>query len=128
MIKVGKAIYGILANNEQLRVQINNKIFPLVATEKTTFPFIVYKRVQTKDNPDTKDRLLCNFISSITISIVSDKYEDGLNIADNVINSLVNFKGEIAGFDIKRIVIDNSDEEYSDDAYVQNITFNIKYN
>lgn len=128
MIKVGKAIYGILANNEQLKEQIKNKIFPLVATEKTTFPFIVYKRIQSKDNPDTKDRLLCNFISAMQITVVSDKYEEGLNIAEEVINSMVNFKGEIAGFDIKRIIVDDSDEEFSDDAYVQNITFNIKYN
>ena len=43
-ISVLKSIYKLLVANEDLVAMVDNKMFPLIANENTTFPFIVYQR------------------------------------------------------------------------------------
>lgn len=44
-LSIGKVVYSILSSDNSLREIISNKIYPLIADEGTTFPFIIYSRI-----------------------------------------------------------------------------------
>ena len=44
-ISVLKSIYKLFVANEDLVAIIDNKMYPIIANENTTFPFFVYQRV-----------------------------------------------------------------------------------
>lgn len=73
----------MLSSCEDLTTIVDNKIFPLVAENGTTFPFIVYKR--TSVNPsDSKDKMIYKEEAFVEIMIASDKYNQSVEIADIV--------------------------------------------
>lgn len=120
-LQVGKVIYNILSNDTGILNKVNNKIYPLIADVDTTFPFIVYRR--TKVVPaDSKDRFVYNEDIYVEVIIASDKYNEGVEIADLVRDSLQ--KGNYEG--IKDIQLSDADEEYKEDTFIQNLTFKIK--
>lgn len=94
-LQVGKAIYEILHGNSEIVSKVNDKIFPLIADENTTFPFIVYKR--TSISPAyTKDRFSVNDTATVEIFIASDKYYETVEIADSVRTALVGKQGSFS--------------------------------
>lgn len=122
-LDVGKAISEILLADTVLTDKIGNKIFPVLAKENTTFPFIVYKRsglipAYTKDKFSVEDTVF------IDIVIVSESYADSLNLAKAVRNSLERKKGTFAGIEIVDIRLANSDED-GEDVFLQGLSFEI---
>lgn len=80
-LNIGKAIYTIL----QTSIDIDKKIYPLIADEGTTFPFIIYKRTgltpeSTKDN--TNENV------SVEINIASSNYSESIDLAIKVRKAL----------------------------------------
>ena len=41
-ILIGKLIYERLSSNPELKEYVNDKIFPLIAEQETTFPYIAF--------------------------------------------------------------------------------------
>lgn len=120
-LQIGKVIYHILSNDTGIVDKVENKIYPLVADVDTTFPFIVYRR--TKVVPaDSKDRFVYSEDIYVEVIVASDKYNEGVEIADLVRDSLQ--KGKYN--DIKDIQLSDADEEYKEDTFIQNLTFKIK--
>lgn len=97
------------------------KVFPMLAKEGTTLPFITYSRIGitptgTKDGPATT--------VSYQINIISKEYLQGVDILDEVIYLLIRM-GTFNG--IKHTVnITSSSEEAYDDGYVQTINLDIE--
>ena len=50
-MEIGKSIYNILSTNGAVSTLVGTRIFPNVAPQTTTFPFIIYDvtGVQTND-------------------------------------------------------------------------------
>jgi hypothetical protein len=107
---------------------VGTKIYPLVADTKTSFPFIVYRRTGITYNNNTKDRILYKEIATLEIRVASDKYDEGIEIAEAVRSALLNIKGIYADLDIYQIELVDSEEIYNEDTYLQNIIINIKTN
>ena len=121
-LKVGKVIFSLLNGNSDLTAFVNNKIYPIIVEKETTFPFIVYKR--NNIIPDyTKD---FHFKDHVIIDIicVSDDYSGSIDIASIVRNTL---EDKRIG-DIQSIKLESADEDYTDDAYVQTLSFNLTIN
>lgn len=120
-LQVGKAIYHILSNDSDVVDRVQNKIYPLIADVDTTFPFIIYKR--TGITPaDSKDRFIYSEEVYVEVVIASDKYNESIEIADLVRTALL--KGSYDG--IKDITFTDADEDYTQDTFIQNLTFKIK--
>ena len=85
-LQIGKAIYAILANN---KIQ---KVYPLVADEGTTFPFIVYRRTGLKP-ASTKDRYNYKEMASMEIIVASDNYSESIQLAEQVKDILEHTRG-----------------------------------
>lgn len=118
-LNIGKAIYTIL----QTSIDIDKKIYPLIADEGTTFPFIIYKRTgltpeSTKDN--TNENV------SVEINIASSNYLESIDLAIKVRKALEHKKGTYSDIAIEDIVIDDATEDYIEDTFIQTLTFKIE--
>lgn len=118
-LNIGKAIYTIL----QTSIDIDKKIYPLIADEGTTFPFIIYKRTgltpeSTKDN--TNENV------SVVINIASSNYSESIDLAIKVRKALEHKKGTYSDIAIEDIVIDDATEDYIEDTFIQTLTFKIE--
>ena len=117
-ISINKHIYNILSNDELIKGYVNNKIYPLVAEESTTFPFIIYRKnnIQTEY---TKDGRVFD-VADISITVVANDYITTVNVSERI-RELIEWNKEFT--DAR--MISNTDE-YIDNAYVQELTFSIK--
>lgn len=119
-ISIIRQIRSILLNNSSLVSLVGNKIFPLVAEAETKNPFIVIKRNSltvsyTKDSNINDDNI-------IILSIIADDYEKVVQIAEEVRNSLENYRDNF----ILESRITNVSDNYNYDIYNIDISFKIK--
>lgn len=124
-LQVGKAIYNILSNNVDVVNKVNKKIYPLVADQSTTFPFIVYRRTGLEPST-TKDRYIYSSSAIIQIVIASENYNDSVDIAEKVKDALIGKRGIYSNIEILDITLINADEDYFEDTFIQTLTLNIK--
>lgn len=122
-LNIGKAIYTILQTSIDDHIDIDKKIYPLIADEGTTFPFIIYKRTgltpeSTKDN--TNENV------SVEINIASSNYSESIDLAIKVRKALEHKKGTYSDIAIEDIVIDDATEDYIEDTFIQTLTFKIE--
>lgn len=123
-LQVGKVIFDILSNDQDLTQRVDSKIFPLVAENNTTFPFIVYKR--TGIEPQTsKDKLIHKEETNVEVNIMSDTYNDSIEVADLVKTALTGKKGIFSGIAVQDIIFTDASEDFQDDTFIQNLTFKI---
>ena len=120
-ISIIRQIRSILLNNSSLVELLGGKkIFPLVAEAETKNPFIVIKRNSltvsyTKDFNINDDNI-------IILSIIADDYEKVVQIAEEVRNSLENYRDNF----ILESRITNVSDNYNYDIYNIDISFKIK--
>lgn len=116
--KIGKEIKTLLLDSSTLCGYVGNSVFPLVANNGTKFPFLIYKRTSYQDdsNKDYQDEIVY-----VSIQIVSQKYEQSVDIATLVANILVGKATRVID-DIQLVGIS---EDFIDDSYVQTINFKI---
>ena len=114
--RVGKAIYELC--NPIVRS------FPIVAEQGANYPFMVYRRT-SHNSQNTKDRY--NYLVSISMElvIVSDRYEDSVNLSQQVWEALDKDGGVIAGVEIQEIRVTSTSEDYINDAYVQRLQIEV---
>lgn len=120
-IYISKTIYKLLSENEELAKYIDGKIYPLVAENSTTFPFIIYYRDSLNCTKLTKDGYNSDNATFI-ISVVSNKYIESLEIA-NIVRKIFS-KNVISGDDIEISNIELEVDEDWNNAYIQTLTFN----
>lgn len=118
------AIYSILKSNEEIKKVVGNNIYPVVAPLNTKNPYIVFKRQITTQN-DNKDSRYS--IVSIEINVYSNNYQQSIQLAELVKNTLENvYNKEVESFKIKYIVSTSIDEDYNEDYYSQTMYFDAK--
>jgi len=109
MISTGKTIADLLTASAPLTALVGTRIYPLIAPEGTEAPFLLYERAF--ENQYTKDGL-ANSNSTISITIISDKYQETIDIATATFNALKSEAKLMSGV-----------EAYAEGAYIQNLTF-----
>lgn len=125
-IFIGKWVYNQLKENATLKKLVPNKIFPLVAEQTTTFPFIVYWR-----NNITSDSCKDGFHQdqvSFTVSCVSDNYTQSLQLANECRKSLEGMRYLYDGMTISFCKLTSIDETFQENAFVQMLTFECTVN
>ena len=125
-LNIGKVIKDILYQDETLNNLVKNQVFPLIAEENTTFPFIVYRRNSIR-KASTKD-YVNDEIASVDVVVASDKYSQSVEIAERV--RFVLERGEYEGenFSVDNITLSNASEQYMPNTYIQTLTFEIEIN
>lgn len=102
----------------------DNKVYPIVAEQSTTFPFCVVRRTST-DCVKCKDRHNYTETSYLELTIVSNSYENSIELAEKVKDTLDWYRGEVNGIQIVDITVIASSEDYMSDNYVQRLSINV---
>ena len=119
---IGNVVRNILLENEEIKKQVKDNIFPVVAPEVTKGDFILYRRTQYSKSSVKmgvyEDRC------ELTLLVVSDNYDNSFALAskiDNVLNGRHNI-------DEKRvdIMLSDSSEGWEDNKYIQTLIYTIK--
>lgn len=125
-INIGKVVKDILYQDEALNNLVKNQVFPLIAEENTTFPFIVYRRNSIR-KASTKD-YVNDEIASVDVVIACDKYSQSVEIAENVRFVLEHGGYEGENFSVDNISLSNASEQYMQNTYIQTLTFDVEIN
>lgn len=116
-LQIGKAIKTILSGID--------KVYPLVADEGTTYPFVVYRRSGLYPST-TKDRYSFREMATIEVIVAAANYPDSITLAEQVKGKLEHTRGKFNDITIGDILLINADEDYIEDAFVQKLTFQIE--
>ena len=117
-ISISKEIYNLHINDDILKGLVADKIYPLIAEEETTFPFIIFKKnsIQTEY---TKDGRVFDEVN-ISITSIATDYFTTVNIIERVREIFENCRL----FAMCRL--SGVTEDYIDNAFIMEISFNIK--
>lgn len=125
-ILIGKLIYERLSSNPELKEYVNDKIFPLIAEQETTFPYIAF----SKDSITPSYTKGGNYEDTVSVQIIvaSADYLESLNIA-NIVRKI--FEYRLYSCDELRITesrLSSVSEAYDDNAnaFIQRLIFNFK--
>lgn len=121
-ISVNKYIYQLLITDEKLKELVGNKIYPLVAEESVTYPFIIFTKENAFANY-TKDLLTYDTVN-ISVAIAAVNYFQTVQIAERVRQILENYRDDY----FYNILLDNVTEDYVEDSYIQQLQFSAKIN
>ena len=116
-LQIGKTIKYILSDIE--------KVYPLIADQGTTYPFVVYRRTGLTPS-STKDRYNYRELATIEIIVAAANYNDSIKLAESVKGKLEHTRGKFDEFSIGDITLINADEDYIEDTFIQKLTFNIE--
>lgn len=115
-LSINKHIYNILKNDVQLSEMVGKNIYPVIAEEGVTYPFIIFKRQAI--NPVYAKNSLQYDTCTFSVAIVTNTYIQTIEIAERVRTILECYDGEL-----KQVRLSTIDEEFLDDAYIQDLTF-----
>ena len=119
MLRVGKTINYLLTNSE-VNTIVNGKIFPIIADQGTTYPFITYRRAGN-GNGDSKDSIYED-ITTVELVIASAYYEESIEIAQKCREALEKKRYD----NIKDVRLVDASEDFQDEVFIQNLLFTIK--
>lgn len=119
-LRIGKIVYSKIGS------LVNNRCYPLVAENGTTYPFIIYQR-DSLDSMFCKDGVYEDEVN-VSVRVVTDTYNEGIDLAQSVRESMTfnNYTNEEGGTYSSLMV--QADEEFTNDAYVQTLIFRITIN
>lgn len=116
-IKLGGYIYNLLSD-----INTKCKVYPLVADNDAKFPFIIYKRVGLYDST-TKDGYTNEDTLNYEIKVVTDTYQKGIDIANDVRQAIEHATKTYSDMTIEDIRLINATEDYMENAFIQTLNF-----
>lgn len=117
-LKITKAIYTLTKDI------FDGKVYPIIAEQSTTYPFMVIKRNST-DCTRVKDRLCKTETSYLELTIITDKYDQSIELAEKVKDQLDWVRGEVNDIKIAEMYVEASGEDYLNEAYVQKLSVSV---
>ena len=127
LLTIGKYINNALTTDSTLTSMIGEKkVYPLIADNDVKFPFLVYKRLSLQSNTTKDGRHEDEVV--VEISIVSEKYSDGVNIANEVRRILEKDEVSYSDIFINEANLILASEEYSGNSFLQTMQFQMKVN
>lgn len=121
-LSAGEIIRAMLIKDSEVMVRVN-KVFPVVE-DKADLPYIVYRRTQLEQDPTKAGRGADTV--GIEILCYTAGYTEGVELAEAVRSALDNRQGETDGLVMRSCYLTDSEEAWQDDAYVQQLVFNVK--
>lgn len=121
-LSAGEIIRAMLIKDSEVMARVN-KVFPVVE-DKADLPYIVYRRTQLEQDPTKAGRGADTV--GIEILCYTAGYTEGVELAEAVRSALDNRQGETDGLVMRSCFLTDSEEAWQDDAYVQQLVFNVK--
>lgn len=122
-LSAGAIIREILLADADVK-QRTNKIFPVV-TSKAELPYILYRRAALQHNPTKAGQPGADTVT-MEVFCYTASYADGVELAEAVRKALDYAQGEKDGLIMRSCTLVDSEEDFTDDAFVQCLSFNVK--
>jgi len=122
-LSAGSIIRAILLEDVGVNALTNN-VFP-IATDKAILPYILYRRTALDHNPNKARQPGADTVQ-IEVLCFTEKYKDGVEMAEAVRSALDYAQGEKDGLIMRSCILIDSEEAWQDDAYVQQLVFSVK--
>lgn len=97
---IGKALYGKLSATAAVTALVSTRIYPDIATQDATYPFIVYSNDATQPT-DVKDSASPLDVVTMSVMIYSNSYSQAQDIAAAVRTALDRMTGTIQGVTVQ---------------------------
>lgn len=97
---IGKALYGKLSATAAVTALVSTRIFPDMATQDATYPFIVYTNDATQPT-DVKDSGSPLDVVTMSVMIYSNSYSQAQDIAAAVRTALDRMTGTVQGVNVQ---------------------------
>ena len=97
---IGKALYGKLSATAAVTALVSTRIFPDMATQDATYPFIVYTNDATQPT-DVKDSASPLDVVTMSVMIYSKSYSQAQDIAAAVRTALDRMTGTVQGVNVQ---------------------------
>lgn len=121
-IAITKYIRTELLKNTQLTDKIGNKIFPIVADDGTTFPFILIKKSGMTTNYSKCGAI--NDVVNATIEVVDNNYSRAVELSEEIRKTIERNKFN----NISNVEVVNVIEDYVSDSYIITQQYKIMIN
>ena len=121
-LSAGEIIRSILISDGEVSARVK-KVFPVVE-DSAELPYIVYRRAQLEQTPVKSGRGADTV--GIEILCYTEHYTEGVELAEAVRGALDGVQGEVNGLVMRGCYLADSEEAWQDDAYVQQLMFNVK--
>ncbi len=121
-LSAGEIIRAILVADSEVMARAK-KVFPVVA-DSAELPYILYRRSQLEQIPTKAGRGADTV--GIEILCYTYQYTEGVELAEAVRGALDGAQGESCGLVMRSCFLSDSEEAWQDDAYVQQLVFNVK--
>lgn len=119
-LSINKYIYKILTEDTTLSGLTKGQIYPIVAEESVTYPFVIFTKTDAYANY-TKDILAWDS-ATVQVAVAAVNYFQTVEIAERVRKLLEGRRDDyFAG-----ITFETVSEDYIEDAYVQNLQFSCR--
>lgn len=120
VIGIGAEIYALLTASEKLTAIVGEKIYPMIADEGTTFPFVVYQRSGTTaagDKDGSEERV------TVAVTIAADNYRASVEAATAALDALQNHTTA----HIEDICLDSAAEAWYNDTFLQTLNISLQW-
>ena len=122
-LSAGAIIRAILLEDAEVAAR-TNKVFPVV-TDSADLPYIVYRRSAFSTNPQKNGQPGADTVQ-MEILCFTSRYSEGVELAEAVRAALDFITAEHDGMRMRGCSLAESEESYQDDAFVQQLVFNVK--
>lgn len=124
MIRLGQLIAAKLLADADVTDLIGDNVYPLHIPDEVDYPTVVFARTGLIIE-DTKD--FGSDIDEVTIKIADRNYANSEDIAYAVQKSIKSMRGDVSkGIRVEMVTVVDEVEYELDDAYVQELTINVK--
>lgn len=106
------------------RLQNYLPCFPIIAEKGANYPFCVYRRTALSGNT-SKDGYTYEETISVEIVVCATTYSESIRYAHEIKTQLEQQRGRFENINITNISLTNANEDWSGDAYIQRLYFNI---
>jgi hypothetical protein len=105
-MNVGQIVYGILSATTGVTSLVSTRIYPDMAPQNATFPYIVFQKLSTtptdtKEGTSPLDKML------VQIDCYSNNYDTAHSIAAAIRVALDRYTGTINGHKVDKIIFSN---------------------
>ena len=105
-MNVGQIIYGVLSAASGVTALVSTRIYPDMAPQNDTFPYIVFQKLQTKPT-DTKEGVSKLDKILVQVDCYSNNYDNTHSLAAAVRTALDRYTGTINGHVVDKIIFSN---------------------
>ncbi len=114
---IGTIIYHILSNAQAVSDIAGNRIYPVVAAQDSTLPYVVYNQISRVPNAN-KERIRQVETYRIQIDMYAANYDQLSDLADAVVNTLSFYSGNVSDTEVDVILFEDENDGFEPDNEV----------